>query len=202
MAGNVKGKRIAVIGSGVSGLASAWLLRHHGADVTLFESEETCGGHTLTDHSSQWPVDLGFQVYNLSTYPHLVGWLEQLQVESEPSDMSFSLSVEDGALEWASHGLNTIFAQRRNLTSLSFLKMIWDVLRFGRDAPAVLSADNQEEYENMSLGTYLKQKRYVKASKLSAELCMSPSTNAVYLCTLACSTGVRIATQWIQFKRY
>ena len=77
------------------------------------------------------------QVFNLTTYPNLVGLLEALEVDTEPSDMSFALSIDGGALEWGSHGLDSIFAQRRNLLSPSFWLMIWDVLRFGRQAPQV-----------------------------------------------------------------
>lgn len=77
------------------------------------------------------------QVYNLTTYPNLVGLLEQLGVDTEPSDMSFGLSIDGGALEWGSRGLRAIFAQRRNMFSPSFLRMVWDVIRFGREAPEV-----------------------------------------------------------------
>jgi predicted NAD/FAD-binding protein len=77
------------------------------------------------------------QVYNLTTYPNLVGFLEELGVDTEPSDMSFSLSIDAGKLEWASHNLDTIFAQRSNLGSPSFLRMIYDVVRFGKEAPKV-----------------------------------------------------------------
>ena len=152
---SVKGKHIAVVGSGVSGLASAWLLQHHGAEVTLFEAQDACGGHTLTDHTSGFPVDLGFQVYNLSTYPHLVSWFEHLGVATEPSNMSFSLSLDGGSLEWASHGLGAVFAQRRNLLSLRFWGMLWDVLRFGRRAPDVLAPHNAAAFRDVSLGAYL-----------------------------------------------
>lgn len=111
----------------------------HGVSVTLFEKESTCGGHTLTDHSSPWPVDLGFQVFNLTTYPNLVGLLHELGVDSQPSCMSFALSLDDGRLEWGSHGLASLFAQRRNLLSPSFWRMVADVLRFNREAPKVLA---------------------------------------------------------------
>lgn len=77
------------------------------------------------------------QVYNLTTYPNLVGFLEALDVDTEPSEMSFSLSMDGGKLEWASHDLSTIFVQKRNLLSPSFLRMIYDVIRFGREAPKV-----------------------------------------------------------------
>lgn len=76
-------------------------------------------------------------MYNLTTYPNMVGFLEELGVDTEPSDMSFSLSLDRGKLEWASHDLNTIFVQRKNLVSPSFLRMVYDVVRFGREAPEV-----------------------------------------------------------------
>lgn len=161
---SVKNQKIAVIGSGVSGLASAWLLQFHGAEVTVYESEATCGGHTLTDHSSGYPVDLGFQVYNLTTYPHLIGWMEHLGVDSETSDMSFAISVDKGKLEWASHGLHSIFAQRKNCFDPSFLRMVWEVLRFGREAPEVLAEDRAKEYRDVTLGQYLEAKRNVPTS--------------------------------------
>ena len=101
-------------------------------------------------------MDLGFQVYNLSTYPHLVAWLELMGVETEPSEMSFSLSVDNGALEWASHDLGSIFAQRKQMASPRFLRMIWDVLRFGREAPNVLKRENAAVYEKVSMQQYLK----------------------------------------------
>ena len=78
------------------------------------------------------------QVFNLTTYPHLVGLLGELQVDSEPSEMSFALSLDSGRLEWASHSLSTMFAQKRNLLSASFWQMVLDVVRFGRQAPQVM----------------------------------------------------------------
>lgn len=77
------------------------------------------------------------QVYNLTTYPHLVGFFESLGVETEASDMSFGLSVDHGELEWASHGLHSVFAQRKNLFDPQFWLMIYEVVRFGQKAPQV-----------------------------------------------------------------
>ena len=128
--------------------------------MTLYESESTLGGHTLTDDSSGYPVDLGFQVFNLTTYPHMTAFLDALGIDSEPSDMSFALSVDDGRLEWASHSLDSIFAQRSNLASPSFLRMILDVLRFGREAPRVLEPSAATTYASMSLGDYLVKHKY------------------------------------------
>jgi predicted NAD/FAD-binding protein len=174
----VQDQNIAVIGSGVSGLASAWLLQYHGAKVTLYESEATCGGHTLTDHTSGYPVDLGFQVYNLTTYPHFVAWMEHLGLATEPSDMSFSISVDNGKLEWASHGLGTIFAQRKNCFDLSFLRMVWEVIRFGREAPKVLLEKNREAYASVTLGQYL------DTSKCAPPACRSRFRNSTAMCGL------------------
>ena len=80
---------------------------------------------------------MALQVYNLTTYPNLVGLFEALGVDTEESEMSFALSMDNGALEWGSHGLGTIFAQRRNLLKPSFWRMVADVIRFGRQAPQV-----------------------------------------------------------------
>ena len=80
---------------------------------------------------------LSMQVLNLTTYPHLMGLLDSLGIETEESEMSFALSMDSGALEWGSHSLGTIFAQRDNLWKLSFWQMIWDVIKFGWQAPQV-----------------------------------------------------------------
>ena len=140
-------------------------MHRNGAIVTLYESEGTCGGHTLTDTTSGYPIDLGFQVFNLTTYPHLEGMFEELGVDSEPSEMSFSLSVDSGKVEWASHGLGTVFAQKKNAVSPSFLKMLYDVLRFGREAPRVLEAANEHIYKDMTLGQYLERHGYSESFK-------------------------------------
>ena len=154
-------ERIAVIGSGISGLSAAWLLQKGGYEVTLYESEAYFGGHTLTDETMLGcPVDLGFQVFNRTTYGHFEQFLEVLGVDSEESDMSFALSVDGGKLEWGSHSLSTIFAQRSNILNPSFWKMIYDVIRFGKEAPKVL--DN-EEYSNVNLGQYLLRHSYSKS---------------------------------------
>ena len=157
-------RSVAVVGSGISGLSTALALAMRGGrKVTLFESEEVCGGHTLTDStSSPVEIDLGFQVFNLTTYPHLQGMFEMLGVDSEPSEMSFSLSVNGGALEW---GSNSLFAQKSNAVSLRFLKMLMEVLRFGREAPDVLLEKHETEYSGMVLGEYLEKNGYSECFK-------------------------------------
>lgn len=99
-------------------------------------------------------------MFNLTTYPHLVAFFDALGIDSEPSNMSFSLSVDSGRLEWASHSLATVFAQRSNALSPSFLGMVRDVLRFGREAPKVLTPEMGPSVSGMSLGDYLLKFRY------------------------------------------
>jgi len=160
--------RIAIVGSGISGLGAAFILHSAGHEVTVYEKESKLGGHTLTDNSAGVPVDLGFQVFNLTTYPHLVGMLEALRVDSEPSDMSFGLSVDGGALEWGSGRgtpgmlgtFRSIFAQRSNLCSASFWRMLLEVVRFGRYAPEVIDPKTASQWQGRTLGDYLSSKGY------------------------------------------
>ncbi|SPB15257.1 FAD dependent oxidoreductase [Caballeronia novacaledonica] len=134
-------QRIAVIGAGIAGLASAYLLsRKH--RVTLFEAADYLGGHTHTVDVAldgmQHPVDTGFLVFNDRTYPNLVALFDELGVVAHRSDMSFSVSLDGGRFEWAGTNLNTVFAQRRNLFSPSFLGMLRDIVRFNASAHAHL----------------------------------------------------------------
>jgi predicted NAD/FAD-binding protein len=133
----VAGSRIAVVGAGISGLASAYLLSRKYA-VTLFEAGNYFGGHTnsvdLTLDGITHPVDTGFLVFNDRTYPNLIALFGELGVASHPSEMSFSVSIDSGRLEWAGTNLDTVFAQRGNLVSLRFFSMLRDILRFNREA--------------------------------------------------------------------
>ncbi len=139
-----KSRRIAVVGSGISGSIAAWLLREPHA-VTLFEAETRFGGHTHTvqlDHG-QGPVrvDTGFMVFNRPNYPLLTALFEHLGIAAYPTDMSFSASFDGGALEYAGTDLNTLFGQRRNLIRPAFWGMLLEILRFNRCAQRALTAD-------------------------------------------------------------
>ncbi len=127
--------KIAVIGSGVSGASAAWALNPM-HDVTLYEKETRAGGHTATvdvDYDGvHIPVDTGFIVYNEPNYPNLTALFARLGVATHASDMSFSLSLDHGKLEWSGSGLSSIFAQKRNLVRPSFLLMIREILRFNK----------------------------------------------------------------------
>ncbi len=133
--------RIAVIGSGVSGLVCAHLLHPH-HDVVLFETDGRPGGHSHT-HRVELPeltaeVDTGFLVYNTRTYPLFCRLLDRLGVATQVSDMCFSVSDERTGLEWRGTSPNTVFAQRRNLVRPEFLRMLADVARFNRLATGLL----------------------------------------------------------------
>lgn len=133
--------KIAVIGSGISGLSAAWLLdRAH--EVTLYEGAGYLGGHTNTVDVSldgaTHPVDTGFLVHNDLTYPNLIRLLEHLGVESYTTEMSFSVNLPEHAIEWAGSNLATVFAQKRNLLRPRFWGMLRDTLRFNSRAEKLL----------------------------------------------------------------
>ena len=136
-------KRIAVIGSGISGLGAAWALRYT-ADVTLFEKSDRAGGHAYThifDYDGhETSVDLGFIVYNALNYPNLIGLFNALDVETQSSDMSFAVSDPCG-WEWASTAQG-IFAQRRNILSPSFHRFWRTILKFNDIARTELAEGN------------------------------------------------------------
>jgi len=150
--------RIAIIGTGISGLSAAWAL-HRDHALTLFEAGDYIGGHTHTvDVEVQgrpYAVDTGFIVFNDWTYPQFIELLDRLQVASRPTQMSFSVRCERSGLEYNGETLNTLFAQRRNLFRPAFHRMIRDILRFNREAPALL-----EQEQDSSLDDYLRAGRY------------------------------------------
>ncbi|RCW72325.1 putative NAD/FAD-binding protein [Marinobacter nauticus] len=158
---NQERQRIAVIGAGVSGLTAAWLLadKH---DVHLFEAGDYAGGHTNTEQveagGRTWPVNTGFIVFNDWTYPNFIKLMDRLGVASEVSNMSFSVDCHASGLQYNGTSLNTLFAQRRNLFNLNFLKMIREILRFNKETRADLAAGTIPDGE--TLGEYLNRNGY------------------------------------------
>ncbi|HTC19119.1 MAG TPA: FAD-dependent oxidoreductase [Stellaceae bacterium] len=154
---------IAVIGTGISGMAAAWLLsaRHR---VTVYEKDDRLGGHTNTvevpSAAGAVPVDTGFIVYNERNYPNLTALFRHLGVPTQASDMSFAVSLDEGRLEYAGTGLGTLFAQRSNLFRPRFWVMLRDLLRFYRAAPYLL---DDPGHEALTLGAYLESHHYSRA---------------------------------------
>lgn len=148
--------KIAIIGSGISGLAAAWLLHENGHDIRVYEQNNYIGGHSNTVQIDEHPpIDTGFIVYNDHTYPNLIALFDLLDVQSTPTDMSFGISVEEGRLEYSSKSL---FGQKQNFFRLKFYRMLKDILRFYKESPGVLTQDT-----DITLGTYLKENGYSKS---------------------------------------
>jgi predicted NAD/FAD-binding protein len=169
--------RIAVIGSGISGMGAAYYLsRKH--EVFLFEKESRLGGHThtVTVESSQGSlaVDTGFIVHNDRTYPNLVRLFSELGVETQPSDMSFAVACHRTGFEYSSRGLNGFFAQRANLLRLDQHRLLREILRFNREATKLL--DNSA-VATMTLGDVIEQGRY---PALFTERYLYPMASAVW----------------------
>ena len=156
--------KIAIIGTGISGLTCAYLLnRRH--DITVFESSDNIGGHTATvdvkmPDGEQHAIDTGFIVYNEWTYPNFIKLLTQLGISGQKTEMSFSVHDERSGLEYGGNNLNSLFAQRRNVFRPSFLKMVLDILRFNREAIADLDSDNLSP--DITLENYLAKNHYSK----------------------------------------
>jgi predicted NAD/FAD-binding protein len=153
--------KIAVIGSGISGLSAAYFLsKHHKVD--LYEQNDHFGGHSFTydikEEDKIVPVDLGFIVFNELTYPNLINFFNDLNVPFEKSDMSFSVSIKNTTIEYGGSGFNSIFANKLNLFNFKFLKMIKEIISFYNYAPSMLNTNFKEE----TLGIYLKRSNLSK----------------------------------------
>jgi predicted NAD/FAD-binding protein len=154
--------RIAIVGTGISGMVAAYLLCQD-QDVVVFEANDYIGGHTNTIdvelNGANYPVDSGFIVFNEDTYPNFVKLMKQLGVPWQPSNMSFSVQSEKTDLEYCPSTLKSLFAQRRNLLRPSFYRMLMDAFRFRREAQQILRTDDY----NTTLGAYLQGKKYSQA---------------------------------------
>lgn len=173
---------IAVIGAGIAGMSAAWLLsqRH---DVTVYEKKARLGGHSNTvivdTDLGATPVDTGFIVYNDATYPNLAALFEHLGVATEPSDMSFGVSLKGGQVEYSSVGASAFLCNGRNLLSPRFWSMTLDLLRFYRHAPPELLRARDDM---ISLGEYLRQRGYGDAFQNDHLL---PQAAAIWSASLA-----------------
>ena len=152
--------KIAVVGSGISGLSAAYYLskKHH---VDLFEKEDRFGGHShtidLTFGEKKVSVDIGFIVFNFQTYPNLIKFFKENSIEIEKSDMSFSVSVDNTNFEYCGKGISGIFSNRLNLFNIKFLKMFFDIIKFYKK-----SDQESISEEKLTLGEYLEKNKLSK----------------------------------------
>tara|TARA_B100001057_G_scaffold281795_1_gene282175 strand:+ start:151 stop:1389 length:1239 start_codon:yes stop_codon:yes gene_type:complete len=167
--------KIAVVGSGISGLSAAYYLskKHH---VDLFEKEDHFGGHShtidLNFESNKIAVDIGFIVFNFKTYPNLINFFNENKIEIEKSDMSFSVSVENTNFEYCGKGLNGIFSNRLNLFNLKFLRMFFNIINFYKKCDDTKNFD-----EKITLGEYLTKS---KVSKEFINYHLIPMVSAIW----------------------
>jgi len=179
--------KVAVVGSGISGLGAAWLLnRKH--DVHLFEKRSRLGGHTHTVvhdlDGCELPLDTGFIVFNEKTYPLLTRLFNELSVETQTSEMSFSVSCLDPDIEYASHSLGGLFAKRSLLFSAAYLKMLVDVVRFGRRGRQILAGTGNPK---VTIAEFLEDGRF---SENFARFYLMPMISAIW------SSGTELAADY------
>lgn len=148
--------KIAIIGSGISGLTSAWYLRHQ-HDITVFEANDYAGGHTATVdvevNSGQYAIDTGFIVFNDRTYPNFEQLLKELEIEGQASEMSFSVHNDNNGLEYNGHDVASLFAQKKNLFKPQFFHFLYEITKFNRLAKQAANT----AIEQQTLGDFLHQ---------------------------------------------
>ena len=153
--------KIAVIGSGISGLSASYFLskKHH---VDLFEKEDRFGGHSYTIdvivNKKRIPVDIGFIVFNHLTYPNLINFFNEIDIEIEKSDMSFSVSVEGTNFEYCGKGLKGIFANKSNFLNIKFIRMFLEILKFYKLCDKISNID-----QVITLDEFLKKNKWSKS---------------------------------------
>ena len=167
--------KIAVVGSGISGLSAAYYLskKHH---VDLFEKEDHFGGHSHTIDlifgENKISVDIGFIVFNYQTYPNLINFFKENDVQIEKSNMSFSVSVDNTNFEYCGNGLKGMFCNKVNLFNLNFLKMFFDIIKFYKNSDKEINLK-----ENLTLGKYLEIN---KLSKQFVNYHIIPMVSAIW----------------------
>ncbi|GGY75435.1 amine oxidase [Cellvibrio zantedeschiae] len=192
----VRVKKIAIIGSGISGLTAAYYLNKH-FDICLYEADSRLGGHTATKkvhvQGQDYLIDTGFIVFNDWTYPNFIHLMNELGVESQATDMGFSVFSPEQHFEYAGTNLATLFAQKRNLFSLKHWRMLRDIVRFNKEA--VIDLDEGNLAPNESLGNYLRRKNY---SDAFVERYLIPMGSAIWSAT----QGVMLAFPLEFFIRF
>lgn len=175
-------KKVAVIGSGVSGLVSAYLIsKKH--QVTLFEKDSRLGGHTatvdVTVEGEEYAIDTGFIVFNDRTYPNFLKLLEQIGIDKQPTEMSFSVQNKLTGLEYNGHNLNTLFSQRSNILNPKFWRLISEIVRFNKLAKAYYHQQNFSQ--DLTLGNFLDNNEF---SEYFSQHYILPMTAAIWSTSL------------------
>lgn len=170
-------KKIAIIGTGIAGMASGHLL-HPSYDLTIYEKNNYVGGHSntvdVTEDGQSIPIDTGFIVYNEVTYPELTQLFKRLKVPTQESSMSFSVQAVPPGLEFCGSGISGLFAQRRNILNPRFWSLLKQINRFNQQAPEVLE---KNEYETVSLEDYTREKAFTRDL---LDLYLLPMSSAVW----------------------
>nr|WP_321361788.1 FAD-dependent oxidoreductase [uncultured Hyphomonas sp.] len=172
--------KVAVIGTGISGLSAAWALQEV-CDITVFEKADRIGGHTATmiveAPEGPVPVDTGFIVFNEPNYPNLTALFEHLGVAANPTQMNFSVSIPDARMEYASHGMEGLFAWRRNMASPRFYLMLKDILRFHAASHELATCQR-----GRSIGEYVAEEGYGQAF---VDYHLLPMAAAIWSCPVS-----------------
>jgi len=176
-------ERVAVIGTGISGLTVSWQLQKK-YDLTVFEAEDRIGGHTATidvcHDDKHLAIDTGFIVFNDWTYPNFIKMLDELEVESQPTDMGFSLSCSQTGLEYSGKNLGTLFTQKKNYFNPGHWKMLLDILRFNKQSLVDIESPGIDP--NMRLGDYLTNYGYGRRFR---NFYLVPMASAIWSSSLA-----------------
>ncbi|KAI9036614.1 amine oxidase [Aspergillus affinis] len=158
-------KSVAIVGSGAAGVAALWALHNHSPHmVDIYEADNRLGGHSNTVAFRKGKdtiyVDTGFIVLNTATYPNFISFLKAINIPTEKSEMTFSVSRDWGRFEWAGNSLASVFAQRSNLFSWQMWRMLFDILRFNLFALDLLRDEQTSPIDNLSVGQYLDDEGY------------------------------------------
>ncbi|XLR00814.1 hypothetical protein S83_067012 [Arachis hypogaea] len=177
--------RVAVVGGGISGLVSEYVLAKEGVNVTLYEKEDYLGGHAKTVNVDGIDLDLGFMVFNRVTYPNMMEFFESLGVDMELSDMSFAISLDNGHdCEWSSrNGLFGLFAQKKNVINPHFWQMLREIMKFKDDVTSyldMLDNNNSDMDRNETLDQFITSRGY---SKLFVKAYLVPICGSIWPCS-------------------
>jgi predicted NAD/FAD-binding protein len=174
--------KIAIIGSGISGLSCSWLFNQK-HDITLFEKNDRLGGHSNTasiDYDGKKiDVDTGFIVFNFKTYPNLKAFFELLEVEIQKSNMSFGIKNLDNYFEYSGNNLSGLFAQKKNFFNLKFLKMLKDIVKFNKNAIKLVESGN--DIKNKTLSEFIDE---LKLGDYFKNYYLFPMSSAIWSCPL------------------